>query len=56
MHTSDDAFLWVGGATLRDGRHDLHDLAPTVLELLEMSPDGFQGRSLLAHAGAVVGR
>jgi len=58
MHTSDDAFLWVRGAALREGRHDLdlHDLAPTILELLGMAPDGFQGRSLLAPAGAAVGR
>lgn len=56
MHTSDDAFLWVRGAALREGRHDLHDLAPTILELLGMAPEGFQGRSLLAPAGAVVGR
>ena len=38
MHTSDDAFLWVRGAALREGRHDLHDLAPTILELLGMAP------------------
>ena len=56
MHTSDDAFLWVGDAALREGRHDLHDLAPTIMELLEVAPEGFQGRSLLAPAGVAVGR
>jgi predicted AlkP superfamily phosphohydrolase/phosphomutase len=56
MHTSDDAFLWVGGAALRQGHHDLHDLAPTILELLGVAPAGFQGRSLLAPAGVAVGR
>jgi predicted AlkP superfamily phosphohydrolase/phosphomutase len=56
MHTSDDAFLWVRDAALREGRHDLHDLAPTILELLEVAPEGFQGRSLLAPAGVAVGR
>ena len=56
MHTADDAFLWVRGAALRDGRADLHDLAPTILELLGMAPEGFQGRSLLAPAGAAVAR
>jgi hypothetical protein len=56
MHTSDDAFLWVRGAALREGHRDLHDLAPTMLELLGMAPAGFQGRSLLAPAGVVVGQ
>jgi predicted AlkP superfamily phosphohydrolase/phosphomutase len=56
MHTSDDAFLWVRDAALREGHHDLHDLAPTILELLGMGPDGFQGRSLLARADVAVAR
>jgi predicted AlkP superfamily phosphohydrolase/phosphomutase len=60
MHTGDDAFLCVRGATLRDGPYDLHDLAPTILELFGVEPEGFQGRSVLAPAataGAVrVGR
>jgi predicted AlkP superfamily phosphohydrolase/phosphomutase len=56
MHTSDDAFLCVRGAALRPGPHDLHDLAPTILELLGVAPDGFQGRSVLAPAGVAVGR
>jgi predicted AlkP superfamily phosphohydrolase/phosphomutase len=52
MHTGDDAFLCVRGATLRDGPYDLHDLAPTVLELLGVEPEGFQGASVLAPATA----
>jgi predicted AlkP superfamily phosphohydrolase/phosphomutase len=56
MHTSDDAFLSVRGLGLRQGPHDLHDLAPTILELLGVAPEGFQGRSLLAPVEVVVGR
>jgi arylsulfatase A-like enzyme len=52
MHTADDAFLCVRGATLRDGPYDLHDLAPTILELLGVEPDGIQGRSLLTAEAA----
>ncbi|HEU4397862.1 MAG TPA: alkaline phosphatase family protein [Actinomycetota bacterium] len=57
MHAADDAFLCVRGATLRDGPYDLHDLAPTILELLGVEPEGLQGRSVLAPAaaGATVG-
>jgi predicted AlkP superfamily phosphohydrolase/phosphomutase len=57
MHTADDAFLCVRGATLRDGPYDLHDLAPTILELLGVEPQGFQGGSVIAPAtaGATVG-
>jgi predicted AlkP superfamily phosphohydrolase/phosphomutase len=57
MHTDDDAFLCVRGATLRDGPYHLHDLAPTILELLGVEPRGFQGRSVIASstAGAAVG-
>jgi predicted AlkP superfamily phosphohydrolase/phosphomutase len=50
MHTADDAFLCVRGATLRDGPYDLHDLAPTILALFGVEPEGFQGRSVLAPA------
>jgi predicted AlkP superfamily phosphohydrolase/phosphomutase len=57
MHAADDAFLCVRGATLRDGLYDLHDLAPTILELMGVEPEGLQGRSVLAPAavGATVG-
>jgi predicted AlkP superfamily phosphohydrolase/phosphomutase len=50
MHTADDAFLCIRGAILRDSHYDLHDLAPTILELLGVEPQGFQGRSVLAPA------
>ena len=39
--------LFVAGHTLREGPYDLRDLAPTIIELLEMEPQGFQGTSLL---------
>lgn len=52
MHTGDDAFLCVRGAALRDGPYDLHDLAPTILELLGLEPRGFQGSSVLASSTA----
>jgi predicted AlkP superfamily phosphohydrolase/phosphomutase len=52
MHTADDAFLCVRGASLREGPYDLHDLAPTVLELFGIEPRGFQGRSVIAPAAA----
>ena len=57
MHAADDAFLCVRGAHLRDGPYDLHDLAPTILELMGVEPQGLQGRSVLAPAavGARVG-
>jgi predicted AlkP superfamily phosphohydrolase/phosphomutase len=57
MHTADDAFLCVRGATLREGPFDLHDLAPTIVELFGAEPEGFQGRSVIAPAtaGAAVG-
>jgi arylsulfatase A-like enzyme len=42
----------VRGATLRDGPYDLHDLAPTILELFGVEPEGLQGRSVLAPAAA----
>jgi predicted AlkP superfamily phosphohydrolase/phosphomutase len=47
MHTMEDAHLFVAGHTLREGPYDLQDLAPTIVELLEMEPQGFQGNSLL---------
>ena len=50
MHTGDDAFLCVRGAALRDGPYDLHDLAPTILELLGLEPQGFQGSSVLGSS------
>jgi predicted AlkP superfamily phosphohydrolase/phosphomutase len=57
MHTADDAFLCVRGAKLRGGPYDLHDLAPTIVELFGVEPEGFQGRSVIAPAtaGAAVG-
>jgi predicted AlkP superfamily phosphohydrolase/phosphomutase len=57
MHTAGDAFLCVRGATLRDGPYDLHDLAPTILELFGLEPEGLAGRSVIAPAaaGATVG-
>jgi predicted AlkP superfamily phosphohydrolase/phosphomutase len=47
MHTMEDAHLFVAGHTLREGPYDLQDLAPTIVELLEMEPQGFPGNSLL---------
>jgi predicted AlkP superfamily phosphohydrolase/phosphomutase len=48
MHTHDDAHLLVHG-DLREGPYELHDLAPTILELLGMEPAGFQGTSVLGR-------
>jgi predicted AlkP superfamily phosphohydrolase/phosphomutase len=50
MHTMEDAHLFVAGHTLREGPNDLRDLAPTIVELLEMEPQGFQGNSLLGRS------
>jgi len=49
MHTSDDSHLYLRGRAVRDGHVDLHDIAPTIAELLGVDPaEGrFQGRSLL---------
>jgi predicted AlkP superfamily phosphohydrolase/phosphomutase len=49
MHTSDDSQLYLRGRAIRDGNVDLHDIAPTIAELLDVElPDGtFQGRPLL---------
>jgi predicted AlkP superfamily phosphohydrolase/phosphomutase len=49
MHTSDDSHLFVRGRAIRDGNVDLHDIAPTIAELLDVDlPEGtFQGCSLL---------
>jgi len=49
MHTSDDSHLYLRGRTIRDGHVDLHDIAPTLAELLGVDPAAgrFQGRSLL---------
>ena len=49
MHTSDDSHLYLRGRTIRDGQVDLHDIAPTLAELLGVDPAAgrFQGRSLL---------
>jgi arylsulfatase A-like enzyme len=49
MHTSDDSHLFLRGRPIRDGNVDLHDVAPTIAELLDVDlPEGtFQGRSLL---------
>jgi predicted AlkP superfamily phosphohydrolase/phosphomutase len=59
MHTSDDSHLYLRGRTIREGHVDLHDIAPTLAELLGVDPaEGrFQGRSLLEagrRAGGVV--
>ena len=49
MHTSDDSHLFLRGRAIRDGNVDLHDIAPTIAELLDVElPEAtFQGRSLL---------
>jgi predicted AlkP superfamily phosphohydrolase/phosphomutase len=49
MHTSDDSHLYLRGRTIREGHIDLHDIAPTLAELLGVDPaqGRFQGRSLL---------
>ncbi|HZD38310.1 MAG TPA: alkaline phosphatase family protein [Actinomycetes bacterium] len=49
MHTSDDSQLYLRGGTIREGHVDLHDIAPTIAELLGVDPAAgrFQGRSLL---------
>jgi len=48
MHTSDDSHLYLRGRAIREGRIDLHDVAPTIAELLGVDLAGsFQGRSLL---------
>jgi predicted AlkP superfamily phosphohydrolase/phosphomutase len=49
MHTSDDSHLYLRGRAIREGHVDLHDLAPTIAELLgvELADGTFQGRSLL---------
>ena len=49
MHTSDDSHLYVRGRAIREGHVDLHDIAPTIVELLgvELAEGTFQGRSLL---------
>jgi predicted AlkP superfamily phosphohydrolase/phosphomutase len=52
MHTCDDSHLYLRGRTIRDGRVgrvDLHDIAPTIVELLgvELAEGTFQGRSVL---------
>jgi predicted AlkP superfamily phosphohydrolase/phosphomutase len=49
MHTSDDSHLYLRGRAIREGHVDLHDIAPTLAELLGADPTegSFQGRSLL---------
>jgi predicted AlkP superfamily phosphohydrolase/phosphomutase len=49
MHTSDDSHLYLRGRAIREGNVDLHDIAPTIAELLgvELGEGTFQGRSLL---------
>lgn len=54
MHTSDDAHLFVRGAVLRSGPLGLEDLAPTILELLEVEAPGLRGRSVLAASRTAV--
>ena len=70
MHTYDDAHLLIRGKPLREGPYALHDLAPTIMELLGVDPlegfgrlagstltsGGFQGTSLLAPSGVGVAR
>jgi predicted AlkP superfamily phosphohydrolase/phosphomutase len=53
MHTSDDSHLFLRRRAIRDGNVDLHDIAPTIAELLDVDlPEGtFQGRSLLDLGG-----
>jgi predicted AlkP superfamily phosphohydrolase/phosphomutase len=52
MHTSDDSHLYLRGRTIREGHVDLHDIAPTLAELLgvDAAEGRFQGRSLLEAA------
>jgi predicted AlkP superfamily phosphohydrolase/phosphomutase len=52
MHADDDAYLYVGGAAMREGPHGLEDLAPTIADLLGVELDGLQGRSVLAASPA----
>jgi predicted AlkP superfamily phosphohydrolase/phosphomutase len=49
MHTSDDSHLYLRGRAISEGRVDLHDIAPTIVDLLgvELAEGTFQGRSLL---------
>jgi predicted AlkP superfamily phosphohydrolase/phosphomutase len=49
MHTSDDSHLYLRGRAISEGRVDLHDIAPTIVDLLgvELAGQPFQGRSLL---------
>jgi predicted AlkP superfamily phosphohydrolase/phosphomutase len=47
MHTLEDAHLFVAGRALREGPYELQDLAPTIVELLGIEPQGFQGDSVL---------
>jgi predicted AlkP superfamily phosphohydrolase/phosphomutase len=69
MHTYDDAHLYIRGAVLREGPFELHDLAPTMLELLgveplqgsgklpgTLTPRSFQGTSVLAPSRVGVAR
>ncbi len=53
MHTSDDSHLYLRGWAVREGNVDLHDIAPTIAELLgvELGEGTFQGRSLLERGG-----
>ncbi len=47
MHTYDDAFLYVGGASLEDGPVSILDVAPTVLSLMgQPIPEAYDGRPL----------
>src|SRR6266508_2414107 len=49
MHTSDDSHLYLRNRAIREEHVDLHDIAPTLAELLGADPTegSFQGRSLL---------
>jgi predicted AlkP superfamily phosphohydrolase/phosphomutase len=47
MHTLQDAHLFVAGGAFREGPYELQDVAPTIVELLGMEAQGFQGTSVL---------
>jgi len=58
MHTADDSHLYLRGHAIREGRGqiDLHDVAPTIAELLGVDlADRFQGRSLLTNGNGTNG-
>lgn len=50
MHTHDDAHLFVPVSSVRPGPLALHDVAPTIVELLELDHEGFFGTSVLGDS------